>query len=127
MVRMARMVPQACPERPPVPDVAIRSPEDRYGRSWTLRVASAVASTLVHVTPRPPMSVVLGYSGPCVTVLSSGDRSGDDPAVPEFDDPVGEVDEHRIVGRDQRGHALAADDRPEQRHDRPSCRGVELT
>ena len=53
-------------------------------------------------------------------------RRRDEAAVEELDHAVGDLDHHRVVGRDDRGHALGADDGPDQQHDLLAGLGVEL-
>ena len=50
----------------------------------------------------------------------------DHRAVPQLDDGMGDVEEHRIVRRDDGRHAFGLDDRPQELHDRPTRGGVEL-
>ena len=53
-------------------------------------------------------------------------RRLDELAVEELDDAVGDVEHHRVVGRDDRGHALGPDDGPDEQHDPLAGLRVEL-
>ncbi len=52
--------------------------------------------------------------------------SVDHRAIPQLDDRMGDLEEHRIVRRDDSRYAFAFDDRPQELHDRPASGGVEL-
>src|SRR5215218_5396097 len=63
---------------------------------------------------------------------ASGRRAGgnrgrlDQLAVEQLDHAVGDLQHHRIVGRDDRRHALGTNDGPDEEHDPLPCLGVEL-
>ena len=92
--------------------------------AWVVAVGTAVpglsfmgSQSVAQATPIRAIVRRAARQSPRGTLPVATGRRRHEPAVEQLDDPVRDLEHHRVVGRDDRRHALGPDDVPDEQHD----------